>query len=179
MGDFVLQLKDAETVLNANRRVVLDPPARVMSTNATSFTGSGNVTVASESEDTDNPDDDAIKLGVQGSVCFQACDEQEGNSCGPHSVRNALLALGNEYAGEIDLSKIDVKAPWIDVELKVASSAKYDPLGLVHSHVLHIPMLSALRPLEPDLCQHGVDPMSAPTLPPGHTGLIHPGDSPS
>ena len=138
MGEFVLQLKDAENVLNSTRRarVALDL-------------------------DTENTDGDDCVVEIQGSVCFQSCDEQMGNSCGPHAVRNALLALGNGYAAEIDMSRTNVPSEWIDTQLDAAARAMYDPLGLVRSHVLHIEMLGQLNPSSLDKWHHGVDPIVA------------------
>ena len=148
MGDVVLQLRNADW--NSTRR---------MATNATRVIDRGNLTSESEDNESGSPVDCAIN--VQGSVRFKECDEQVGNSCGPHAVRNALLALGNDHADRIDLSKFDVAAEWIDAQLLAASSAMHDPFGLVDSHVLHIDMLSQLKPLDsdPDLWQHAIDPL--------------------
>ena len=149
MGEFVLQLKDAENVLNSTRR------ARVALDLAPDL--------AMDTDNTDGDDCDSV-VEIQGSVCFQACDEQEGNSCGPHAVRNALLALGNGYATEIDMSRIDVPSEWIDTQLAAAALAMYDPLGLVRSHVLHLEMLGQLKPSALDTWQFGVDPIVAMML---------------
>jgi GNAT superfamily N-acetyltransferase len=70
-------------------------------------------------------------LHVKGGVKFVACDEQVGNSCGPHATRNALLCLDNAYASMIDLSLVDVSGNHIDRLLESASAVQFDRDGLL------------------------------------------------
>ena len=174
VGNFVLELKDADKLLSSlgplDRDPPRDTPKSISSKRASKpVPNDTGVSTRRAAEDTGVSTRRAVEcetvnggdcgVPVHGSVSFQACPEQKGNSCGPHAVRNALLALGNEYASKVDLTLVDVHASWIDDELEAASSAVNDPFSLVSTRVLHIDMLSQLAPATDDMCQHAVDPI--------------------